>query len=116
MPPRGYKKNKAPVIITPENTTVVSARIPEPVRAPAISIEVVEEKTTEPPALSVIKDDRGCVKLLLVYKDNRGREKVTTYVVSELAIREEVDEKFTDTGRKQTFIHLSLDCNVLEKT
>jgi hypothetical protein len=118
MPAKGWKKNKEPVIITPENTTVVSARVSEPVKVapPAISVEVVEDKTAELVPLSVIKDDRGHVKLLLVYKDNRGREKTTTYIVSELTVREEVDEKFTDTGRKQTFIHLSLDCNVLEKT
>ena len=117
MPAKGWKKNKVPVIITPENTPVVSARIPipEPPK-PTIQVEIVEEKPPDPPALSVIKDDRGHVKLLLVYKDNRGREKVTTYVVSDLSIREEVDEKFAETGRKQTFIHLSLDCNVMEKT
>ncbi len=81
-----------------------------------ISVEIAELKP-EAPVVQSIKDDRDYIKVLITYRGAKGHEKTTSYVMSpvNLSIHEDIDEKFTEGGRKQTRIHLALDGDVLEK-
>jgi len=104
-PPKGWTKNKEPVTVA----------VLEPKQ---ISIEMVPEKVEPAPlvASAPIKDDRFFPKVVLVWRDSKGREKTTTYVVANLVVHEEIDEKFTEGGKKQASIHITIDTDVLEKT
>lgn len=115
MPAKGWKKNKQ----QQEESIVKAIVIPEvPIKVNSskqIEIITTESPKPDPPIVHPIKDDRAFAKVIVVYKNAKGAEKTTQYVVNNLTVREEVDEKYSETGRKQVHIHMSLDCDVMEK-
>ena len=102
MPPKGWtKKGEPTVVVVPPKT---------------ISVEMPPEPKKEEIVVAPIKDDRFFPKVVLVWRDSKGREKTTTYVVANLVVHEEIDEHFTDGGTKKASIHITIDTDVLEKT
>lgn len=114
MPPKGYKKKQQQ-----EEKEIKSTPVPEsPQKTKTIEVVMPPQEVPKPepaPIVHSIKDDRPYAKVVIVYRDYKGREKTTQYVVEGLTLQEEVHEKYSETGKKQTSIHMSLDCDVVEK-
>ena len=103
-------------------STLAPPTPPPPRKEKKIAVEVVEQAPKAPsseatgPIVHTVKDDREYVKVVIVWRDSKGREKTTSYVMSSLELREDVEEKFTEAARKQTRIRLNLEGDVLEKS
>ena len=132
MPPKGYKlgyvKNKETgEYVHPSTLAPPTPPSPPRVKAPAktIQVEIVSDAPVIPPptppredagpVVHPVKDDREYAKVIIVWRDAKGKEKTTAYVMANLSVNENVDERFTEAARKQTRIHMSLEGDVLEK-
>lgn len=73
-----------------------------------------KKKKEKPPTLKSVPDDSNYAKVLIVWRDARGRERTTQYVMANLGVREDVEEIFTN-AKKKTQIRLIVEGDVLEK-
>jgi hypothetical protein len=116
MPAKGQKLG---YVKHPETGEYVDPRTlpspPEPKKEPKISIEIVEPKKDEPPPLTILKEEKPYAKVMIIWRDHRGREKATSYTMSSLSLHEDVDESYTETGKKQIHLSISVAGDVIEK-
>lgn len=141
MPAKGQKKGyiKNPETgqwIDPDNTmslqsgtTIISSDTSKVIVVPATSDnskvdkrvdKLVTKKTKENvkddlgPTTRSTKEDDDYAKIIISWKDQRGRLRTTQYVMAELTINESTNEEFNG-AKKQIRIHVSIDGSVLEK-
>lgn len=120
MPRKGWKK-------TDKNPPLADAVVnppapPKPERKKRISIEMPTEPKLETPLKQ--KDDLGPetktgskeehTKVIIVWKDARGKEKSVQYIMAEVEAHESLDSIF-EGPKKKTHFHLTIDGMVLEK-
>lgn len=125
MPPRGYKKGYVkhpdtgeyvdPRVLQQEREEKEKVLAPvEPVRK-AKSMSVKKKVKDElGPETKSIQDTAQYATVIVSWKDQRGRDRSTQYIMADLNLSENVHETF-ENARKKTRIHLNLDGNVLEK-
>ena len=102
MPPKGYKKQKEE----------------DPIPQSEKKIEVVKPTKTKDdlgPVTKSVPDTSNYVRVIVSWKDAKGRPRTTQYVMADLSLNEGIYEEFKD-AHKTTRIHLSLDGSVLEKS
>jgi hypothetical protein len=105
MPPKGYKKDPT------TGRYVLAATPPEP----DSKIEVVKQvKKPAGPATKSVPDDRDHAKVIISWKDARGKLRTTQYVMADLTVNEDINEVFNGP-KKATYFRLSLEGTVLEK-
>jgi hypothetical protein len=112
MPPKGYKKG---YVKNPDTGEWVDPRTlvkPEPkvtvIKAPP------KKKLPLPEPIKNVQDDSQHVKVIISWRDKKGKLRTTQYVMSTLELHESLTDSFSG-AKKQTRIHLSLDGDVLEK-
>jgi hypothetical protein len=121
MPPKGWSKKNiheghqppgpAPVKPVPPPS---STGITQPKKT--VSVEIVTPPPLEVgPLMKAIPDDREYNKIIIIYRDGKGKEKSTSYTVSNLVIEKAVTESYSEKSRRQLRIHMNLDCDVLEE-
>ena len=127
MSPRlGWRKDKeGPIEVKAAEPKIIDIGLKterielEKVKADLSSKHIeVEVKTLEPlpPPITTIKDPLLHSKIMLVFKDSRGREKTTVYTMSSLSLHEDIDEIFNESGKKTTRMSISISGDVLEKS
>jgi hypothetical protein len=67
------------------------------------------------PATGPVDKEETPAKVIVVWRDDKGRERTTSYVIHKLTLREDTSEDFSSSGRKTTRIFMSLEGDVLEK-
>ena len=126
MPPKGFRKG---YVKHPETGEYVDPRVLEQEREEKKKEAVLPGKVHTKPVPAVkkkkVKDDLGATTknvddtrkhatVIVTWRDDRGRERSTQYVMADLNLSENVNETF-ENAKKKTRIHLNLDGNVLEK-
>lgn len=82
----------------------------------------IEKETTskkdkpkvQPDPLRPVKDDDDYAKVIVAWKDAKGRQRTTQYTMSDLRLNEDINDEFTGS-KKKTFIRMTLEGNVVEK-
>jgi hypothetical protein len=118
-PPKGYKKG---YIKHPETGEYID---PRELEVPEEKKKKIIVKKKNPTKNQKALDDLGSATknvedpaeyaiIVVTWKDQRGRQRNTQYVMSDLTINENVHETFKGS-KKTTHINLNLDGTVLEK-
>jgi hypothetical protein len=125
MPPKNYKKG---YVKHPDTGEWTDPRILERERQakeqPKVEKSKVESKIViekkQPvkddlgPETQPTQDNKNYAIVVVTWKDERGRDRSTQYTMGNLTINENIHEEFHN-AKKKTFIHLSLEGNVIEK-
>lgn len=103
MPPRGWIKTK-------DQPKQEESKIIIEKKAKKIPDDLGEQ-------MKPITEDQFKTKVLIVWRDSKGKQRTTQYIMSEdFEIRENLTEQYTASGYKKAYLHLNLDGTVLEKT
>jgi len=124
MPPKGWKKKK-PVKL-PDKKAIQEAmqkenQLAKDTKQAKKEFGALLKKTESKPLkddlgppIKNIKDDRDHAKVIISYKDGRGRMATQSYTMAELGISENISYEFKGAKRVAR-IHLTIDGVVLEK-
>jgi hypothetical protein len=116
MPPKGWtKKNKMEnkSKTTEKKSKITVVRETSVIQPPEVSKKVKDELGEQTRSIS---DDQFKSKVLVVWRDGKGRQRTTQYIMTnDFELRESLTEQFTANGSKKSFLHLNLDGTVLEK-
>lgn len=127
MPPKGYKKGYVkhpetgeytdPRVLQNEREEKLKTLEPATPKVRVVKKEPVKKKAKDDlgPETKNVRDATDYATVIITWKDSRGRQRNTQYVMVELNINESVHEEFSG-AKKKTHLHLSLDGTVLEKT
>ena len=116
MPPKGYKKGH---VKHPETGEYIDPRVlhkEEEKKIVKIPSKPVVQATKDElgPSTKNVKEGSDHSKVLIVWRDARGKQRTTQYTMADLTVNESINEEFNG-AKKTTRIHISLDGVVLEK-
>lgn len=92
------------------------ARLPEEANTIHGPIPTIEKKLPDElgPKTASVKDDSQSARVIVCWKDSKGRDRTTEYTMADLSVSESISEEFTG-AKKKTHIHVTLEGHVLGK-